>query len=158
MAAGERGRHRSTAQHARSLQGRGGARPNNDDGLIDHSTFDQLLEMDDDDRREFSWGIVAKYIEQIETTFIEMETALRDRDLASLSSRGHFLKGSSAALGLRYMRTSCELIQNYGAMLDETGTRSIDPETALERIATQLEECRRHAQRAEQYFRTFYNK
>jgi hypothetical protein len=39
----------------------------------------------------------------------------RDKsDLSQLHSLGHFLKGSSATLGLIKVRDSCEMIQNYG--------------------------------------------
>ncbi|TVY31950.1 Multistep phosphorelay regulator [Lachnellula subtilissima] len=68
---------------------------------IDALTFEQILEMDDDeDEREFSKSIVFGFFEQAEETFVKMDTALEDRDLAELSSLGHFLKGSSATLGL----------------------------------------------------------
>ena len=44
---------------------------------IDVATFEQILEMDDDeDDREFSRSIVFGFFEQAETTFQEMETAL----------------------------------------------------------------------------------
>ena len=50
--------------------------PNSDDELVDHAIFDQLLEMDDDDEREFSKSIVWNYFEQAETTFTQIEEAL----------------------------------------------------------------------------------
>jgi len=43
-------------------------------------------------------------------------------DLAQLSSLGHFLKGSSATLGLTKVKDSCEKIQHYGGHKDESGT------------------------------------
>jgi len=44
---------------------------------IDEATFEQILEMDDDeDDREFSRSIVFGFFEQAETTFKEMEDAL----------------------------------------------------------------------------------
>lgn len=40
-------------------------------------TFEQILEMDDDeDDREFSKGIVYGFFEQAETTFKQMEVSL----------------------------------------------------------------------------------
>ena len=48
--------------------------PNSD--LIDHETFDQLLEMDDDEDHDFSKSIVLNYFEQAETTFGSMDKAL----------------------------------------------------------------------------------
>lgn len=44
--------------------------------LVDHTIFDQLLEMDDDDEREFSKSIVWNFFEQAETTFTQIEEAL----------------------------------------------------------------------------------
>lgn len=46
------------------------------DDLIDTATFDQLLDMDDEDDHEFSYGIVVNYFEQAESTFKDMDTAL----------------------------------------------------------------------------------
>jgi osomolarity two-component system phosphorelay intermediate protein YPD1 len=48
----------------------------NMDDLIDMNTFDQLLDMDDDDDHEFSYSIVLNYFEQVETTFDDMDGAL----------------------------------------------------------------------------------
>lgn len=45
--------------------------------IIDPATFEQILEMDDDeDERDFSKGIVYGFFEQAEATFEKMETAL----------------------------------------------------------------------------------
>jgi osomolarity two-component system phosphorelay intermediate protein YPD1 len=44
---------------------------------IDQVTFDQILEMDDDEEeREFSRSIVYGFFEQAETTFKKMDAAL----------------------------------------------------------------------------------
>lgn len=43
---------------------------------IDRSTFDQILEMDDDEDREFSKEIVYGFFEQAESTFKKIEEAL----------------------------------------------------------------------------------
>ena len=44
---------------------------------IDALTFEQILEMDDDeDEREFSKSIVFGFFEQAEQTFVKMEDAL----------------------------------------------------------------------------------
>lgn len=44
--------------------------------MIDLSAFEQILEMDDDDDRDFSKGIVFGFFEQAVTTFDKMEKAL----------------------------------------------------------------------------------
>jgi osomolarity two-component system, phosphorelay intermediate protein YPD1 len=51
---------------------------------------------------------------------------------------GHFLKGSSAAVGLIKLRDSCEKIQNLGNKLDETGAKPIPDDEALDRITKVL--------------------
>lgn len=43
---------------------------------IDNSTFEQILEMDDDDDRDFSKGIVYGFFDQAEATFDKMGKAL----------------------------------------------------------------------------------
>jgi len=89
---------------------------------IDPITFEQILEMDDDeDEREFSKSIVIGFFSQAEETFQNMEASLDKGDLYKLHSLGHFLKGSSATLGLVKVRDSCEKIQNYGDFKDVKG-------------------------------------
>ena len=44
------------------------------------------------------------------------------KDLGKLSSLGHFLKGSSAALGVFQVQSSCEKIQNFGQLRDDSMT------------------------------------
>jgi osomolarity two-component system phosphorelay intermediate protein YPD1 len=40
------------------------------------NTFDQLLDMDDEDDHEFSYSIVQDYFKQAEVTFEDMDAAL----------------------------------------------------------------------------------
>jgi osomolarity two-component system phosphorelay intermediate protein YPD1 len=44
--------------------------------VIDKATFDQILEMDDDEDMDFSKGIVYGFFDQAETTFEKMDKAL----------------------------------------------------------------------------------
>ncbi|RKF75288.1 Multistep phosphorelay regulator 1 [Golovinomyces cichoracearum] len=89
---------------------------------VDAATFMQILEMDDDeDEKEFSKSIVLGFFDQAEATFIKMDDALESKDLAALSSLGHFLKGSSATLGLSKVMNSCEKIQHFGQKKDAEG-------------------------------------
>ncbi|KAL2071400.1 hypothetical protein VTL71DRAFT_12635 [Oculimacula yallundae] len=107
---------------------------------IDALTFEQILEMDDDkDEREFSSSIVFHFFEQAKLTFDAMDKALAKKDLTELSSLGHFLKGSSATLGLIKVKDSCEKIQHYGQKKDEEGTKDEpDEKKCLERIKDAL--------------------
>ncbi|GBC08196.1 hypothetical protein RclHR1_07960012 [Rhizophagus clarus] len=129
----------------------------NSSDLIDHETFDQLLEMDDDDEHDFSKSIVWNYFEQAETTFGSMDKALEDKDLEELSKLGHFLKGSSAAIGLTKVKASCEKMQHFGNKKDETGTNDITENDALKKISSLLEKVKDEYKEAETYLKNFYN-
>lgn len=48
----------------------------NPEDLIDTNTFDQLLDMDDQEDHEFSYSIVINYFEQAQATFKDMDAAL----------------------------------------------------------------------------------
>lgn len=79
------------------------------------------------------------------------------RDLDELSSLGHFLKGSSATLGLTKVKDSCERIQHYGAKKDTTGTiNEPDEAKCLSLIRTTLEEVKEEYQDAAALLKRFY--
>jgi len=63
--------------------------------------------------------------------------------LSELSTLGHFLKGSSAAIGLEKVQASCEKIQHYGAKRDEEAKKDLKPEDALDKIKNQLGQLRK---------------
>ncbi|KAH6683300.1 hpt domain-containing protein [Halenospora varia] len=125
---------------------------------IDALTFEQILEMDDDeDEREFSKSIVIGFFEQAEQTFTKMDEALKEKDLAQLSSLGHFLKGSSATLGLTKVKDSCEKIQHYGQKKDEAGTTDVDDdELCLSRIKETLVSVKEEYAEVEKVLKKFY--
>jgi len=125
---------------------------------IDAMTFEQILEMDDDEEeREFSRSIVFGFFEQAEQTFKKMDDALEERDLATLSSLGHFLKGSSATLGLTKVKDSCEKIQHYGQLKDEAGTTDEpDEDKCLERIKDTLVAVKEEYAEVEKVLKKFY--
>ena len=50
-----------------------------------------------------------------------MEDHRSKHELLELSQLGHFLKGSSATLGLTKIKDACEKIQHYGAGKDVSG-------------------------------------
>ncbi|UZO20707.1 uncharacterized protein OCT59_013125 [Rhizophagus irregularis] len=112
--------------------------------------------MDDDDDHDFSKSIVWNYFEQAETTFGSMDKALEVRDLDELSKLGHFLKGSSAAIGLTKVKASCEKMQHFGNMKDETGTNTISEDDAITKISTLLEKVKDEYKEAETYLKNFY--
>jgi osomolarity two-component system, phosphorelay intermediate protein YPD1 len=78
-------------------------------------------------------------------------------DLEELSSLGHFLKGSSATLGLNKLRDSCEKIQHFGQHLDATGhEKEPDEDRCLEGIRTTLKAARKEFREVEHLLRRFY--
>jgi len=149
--------HRQEASEDRSEDG-SSALPECGDS-IDSMTFEQILEMDDDEEeREFSRSIVYGFFEQAEGTFKKMESSIAKRDLTQLSQLGHFLKGSSATLGLTKVKDSCEKIQHYGAGKDESGTKDeFDDEKSLRRIQDTLAVLKVDYTEVEKKLKVFYH-
>jgi len=125
---------------------------------IDRTTFEQILEMDDDeDEREFSRSIVFDFFEQADSTFDKMDSELEKKDLDALSALGHFLKGSSATLGLTKVKDSCEKIQHFGARKDETGQVDVDDdEVSLKRLKVTIAKAKVDFREAEKVLKKFY--
>jgi len=128
-----------------------------DTGLFDTTTFNQVLEMDEDDEHDFSKSIVYDFFDQAENTFGEMEMALEAKDLPKLSALGHFLKGSSATLGLALVKNSCEKLQHLGAGKDETGTRDEkDANVTLAQIKDVITQVKGEYEEAKKVLEDFY--
>ncbi|AQZ14592.1 YPD1 (YDL235C) [Zygosaccharomyces parabailii] len=82
--------------------------------IINWGILNEVVSMDED-YPEFSKGLIIQFMEQAQTTFDKMQLNLdTTRNLSDLDSLGHFLKGSSAALGLQRIAWVCERIQNLG--------------------------------------------
>ncbi|WVR05985.1 hypothetical protein IAU60_003013 [Kwoniella sp. DSM 27419] len=132
--------------------------------VIDMETFQQIMDMDEDDdaddedgeKNSFSKGIVWGYFEQAEATFTEMNEAIVNKDLSKLSSLGHFLKGSSAALGIIKVQASCEKMQHYGNLRDEEAGVPLSSEEALKRIKDLLKACKKDYQVAKRWMENLY--
>lgn len=79
------------------------------------------------------------------------------RDLVQLSQLGHFLKGSSATLGLTKVKDSCEKIQHYGQKKDDSGTAD-EPDEAkcLEKIKATLVTVKEEYAEVERVLKRFY--
>jgi len=125
---------------------------------IDGATFEQILEMDDDDEeRDFSKSIVFDFFQQADNTFVDMAKALEKKELDQLSALGHFLKGSSATLGLTKVKDSCEKIQHLGARKDETGTTDEpDDEKTLKKITKIIDQAKKEFEVAERLLKRFF--
>ncbi|KAJ2986912.1 hypothetical protein NUW58_g4804 [Xylaria curta] len=125
---------------------------------IDILTFSQILEMDDSEEdRKFSQSIVYDFFEQAGETFEKMDVALQARDLDELYRLGHFLKGSSATVGLTKVKDSCEKIQRYGKRENVDGSPEPDEELCLSRIKTTLKTVKSEYADAEKTLKDFFN-
>lgn len=88
-----------------------------------------------------------------------MDNTSEERDLEQLSQLGHFLKGSSATLGLTKIKDHREKIQNYGKQMDETG---MEPEPnedlCLDRIRQTLAVLTEDYHEVEKILRNYYER
>lgn len=79
-----------------------------------------------------------------------------DTDLPKLHLLGHFLKGSSATLGLQHVQKSCELIQNYGELRGDDPDEALTEKEALSRITRLLKQTKGEYTVAEKWLRNWY--
>ncbi|KAJ1667729.1 Phosphorelay intermediate protein [Coemansia sp. RSA 1813] len=130
-----------------------------DNDILDLDVFNQLLSMDDanDDEYEFSQDIVYDYFEQAKTTFADMDKALSAKDLAKLSTLGHFLKGSSATIGVKKVQDACKHIQYLGKLQGMNGEGSVDKDEALRLIGQELKNGKAEFKKAEEFLHFFYD-
>ncbi|TFK48654.1 histidine phosphotransferase [Heliocybe sulcata] len=119
-------------------------------------TFHQILDLDEDETHDFSRGMAWAYFSQASTTFDDMEGAFKEKDLKKLSSLGHFLKGSSAALGVAKVQASCEKIQHYGQLRDEDAGSDLTEEAALGKIKPLLSKVKVEYAAAEKWLKQWY--
>lgn len=78
------------------------------------------------------------------------------KDLKTLSELGHFLKGSSATLGLSKVKDSCEKIQNYGQKKDEKGEKDITEEEGLKKLESTIKQAKQEFHDVEKVLKKFY--
>ena len=77
-------------------------------------------------------------------------------DLPGLSSLGHFLKGSSAALGVVKVQAACEKMQHYGLKRDEERNVDLSADEALAKIKALLMEAKREYRIAKAWLEKLY--
>ncbi|KJZ78812.1 hypothetical protein HIM_01585 [Hirsutella minnesotensis 3608] len=123
---------------------------------VDMPTFNQILEMDEPDDHDFSSSIVFGFFDQAEETFKSMDEALVEKDLKKLAELSHFLKGSSATLGLIKVRDGCHKIERYGKKENVDGTAEPDSELCLKRITEVLAKVKTDYRDVESALQKFY--
>lgn len=125
--------------------------------IINWEILNEIVSMDEDDP-DFSKNLIIQFLDQAQTTFDQIEQELNtSQDLTQLSSLGHFLKGSSAALGLQRIAWACERIQNYGRKREGSLASQQDNAHYLSLIAETLQLARQEFGLAKQELSKFYN-
>lgn len=121
--------------------------------LIDWSVFSEIVSMDQDEEG-FALSLIETFLEQASDTMNEIRSLIDNDDskqqqqqqpsrtvLDSLSAKGHYLKGSAAALGFIAVQAQCEDIQNSGRDTNEPeGFQGV--KLAFARLETVLGETR----------------
>ncbi|KAG6815739.1 hypothetical protein H0H87_011850 [Tephrocybe sp. NHM501043] len=129
-------------------------------GIIDWEIFNQILELDEDSTHDFSQGMAESYFAQAQKTFKDMDEALSKENLDDLSALGHFLKGSSAALGLSKVQESCEKIQHYGKKRDEEAEEEAEKDLTAQESLTRIKALRKQVEKdygiAERWLKRWY--
>ncbi|KAF9219235.1 histidine-phosphotransfer domain, HPT domain-containing protein [Gyrodon lividus] len=117
--------------------------------------FNQILELDDEDG--FYQDMVENYLEQAVETIRLMDEYFSKRELTQLGKRGHFLKGSSAALGVIHVQEICEEIQHLGDRMDPDKESEVkmSVDDALARIKPLLARLKDEHAKAAEWFYTF---
>ena len=130
------------------------------DGMVDINTFEQVLEMDDDDEREFSSFLVVGNLQEVSAALAKAKPLVHTQpyDLRQVNGLFHFTKGTSTTIGLQEIKDIALDIQlvaaNYEYLttakhgsaysLDEEGQvrflrdRLLTFEERLEAVSTQL--------------------
>ena len=85
-------------------------------------------------------------------------TDSEQRDLSELSSLGHFLKGSSAILGVKQVEKTCETIEHYGKLRDHAAGVDLERGEALERINKLLSKAKKQHAEAVKWLKKWYAK
>ena len=77
--------------------------------------------------------------------------------LDNLSKLGHFLKGSSASIGLVAVSKSCAKMQNLGNLLDaDSGSKKIGRDQALKEIEELMSTLKDEQKKAKKWLEDYY--
>ncbi|CEP64603.1 Ypd1p LALA0_S12e02718g [Lachancea lanzarotensis] len=126
--------------------------------VINWDTFNEIVSMDEDSP-DFSKNLVIQYFDQAATTFDQIQQELDGKcELEQLASLGHFLRGSSAALGLQRIAWACERIQNLGRKREGSVAGQTVPDSHYAALVREnLNHARNEFQAAKAELSTFYN-
>jgi len=143
--------------------------------VVDMKEFMQILELDEGDDQGFARDVVEDYLKQTQGTIELMDKSLcaglslqsntdvslapsAKHDLIQLSKYGHFLKGSSAALGVVQVKEICEKIQHLGNRIDpdKEPEVKISADDALARIKPLLARLKDERAAADEWMKKFF--
>ncbi|KIY72118.1 histidine-phosphotransfer domain HPT domain-containing protein [Cylindrobasidium torrendii FP15055 ss-10] len=131
--------------------------PLSDEDIIDMEQLGQILELDGEDGNyDFSWSMITEYFDQAARTFLDMEEAMEVKDLVKLGELGHFLKGSSAQLGVTRVQAICENVQHYGQRRDQEREVDISAEEALTMITNSIDPVKKEYGIAKEWLKEFF--
>ncbi|KJE90971.1 hypothetical protein, variant [Capsaspora owczarzaki ATCC 30864] len=120
--------------------------------IIDYESFNAVKECDDDP--SFLESIVNDYIEQLESKKVELFDLHQKGELQQFSQVAHFLKSSSATLGvarLRYLFGKLQIFAQEGAQKDPAKVNElvlkVDPlvDEAVAKLKSEVDEAIRAA-------------
>jgi histidine-containing phosphotransfer protein len=97
--------------------------------LLNHSQFQELLELQTDEEPEFIEEIVAMYVDDAEAMLVELEDMFKEGatepiDYAKARGVLHKLKGSSSTFGADGVQQKCEELREHCIGEDPTKCRT----------------------------------
>ncbi|CAH7688825.1 signal transduction histidine kinase [Phakopsora pachyrhizi] len=104
----------STASTAESISSSSRISVNSSPQVVNQDVFMQLVDMEDensDGKFKFTRGLIDLYFEDSEDTLRSMRESLRASDYYKLGRQAHFLRGSSASIGIAEVASICESIE-----------------------------------------------
>lgn len=105
---------------------------------------------------KYQYRILCALGEELQLTIIFSDFNRENEELETLSSLGHFLKGSSATLGLIKIRDGCEAIQRYGKNENLDGSSLPDDEKCLKLIGDYFKAVKEDYATVEALLRQYY--
>jgi len=88
------------------------ARQRSSEGIIDRRAFQSVIDLNDHDSTDFSTQMVNTYLAVATSTLSDMDKALRNEDIPSLSLLATSLQDTSVAIGVEEVQQSCSRLRN----------------------------------------------
>ncbi|KAI0296347.1 hypothetical protein B0F90DRAFT_1746846 [Multifurca ochricompacta] len=82
------------------------------DGIIDRRVFQGIIDLNDADSTDFSTQMVKTYLAVANSTLIDMDRAVANKDIPELTILVESLQNTSAAMGVAEVEQSCIHLQD----------------------------------------------